>query len=115
MMPFVSRPNPHRSTWSSMQLFLREQVYEFAIKKWGSLEAIKVESQRRADLHQNQKERKFEGNLRELRRKTRLVKRQTDPKNDGKHVHHFEEQQTEDDQVVTICTKCSFKVVSEEI
>ena len=28
VLPCISRPNPHKSTWSDMQLYLREQVLE---------------------------------------------------------------------------------------
>ena len=48
-MPHLKKPNPHKSTWNDMQLYLRFQVEEYAFgdKKWGSAEALDAEFARR--------------------------------------------------------------------
>ena len=63
VLPSVSIPNPRKSTWSNMQLYLREQVVEFAVKKWGSLEAIEQEIQKRSIQLQSRKEKKFKARI----------------------------------------------------
>lgn len=117
MMPFITKPNPHKSHWSSMQLYLKEQVRAFALDKWGSLEAIEEEAQRRADLQQSQKEKKFVASLQELRRKTKGVKRAQSSTTASKaHKHQFVESTDETTgDLIRTCTECSLRIVSEEL
>jgi DNA-repair protein complementing XP-A cells len=117
LMPFITKPNPHKSHWSSMQLYLKEQVRAFALDKWGSLEAIEEEAQRRADLQQSQKEKKFVTSLQELRRKTKGVKRANSSTTANKaHKHQFTESTDEaTGELVQTCTECSLRIVSEEL
>lgn len=114
-MPHVSKPNPLKPTWSNMQLFLREQVQAFAIDKWGSLAAIEEEAQRRADTQQSSKEKRYAENLKELRRKTRLTRKDQAAPRTHNHRHTFAEQAGPAGETRSVCTACGFTVVSEEL
>ena len=68
----MSKPNPHKSHWHDMMLFLRYQVEEYAFNtKWGSAEALDAEFERREANKKKQKEDKFKSKLLELKKKTR--------------------------------------------
>ncbi|KAI0479509.1 XPA protein C-terminus-domain-containing protein [Xylariaceae sp. FL0804] len=72
LLPHLSRPNPHKSHWHDMMLFLRYQVEEFAFAtKWGSAEALDAEFARREADKKRRKEAKFKGKLLELKKRTR--------------------------------------------
>ncbi|TQS31900.1 hypothetical protein Golomagni_07806, partial [Golovinomyces magnicellulatus] len=72
LLPHLSKPNPHKSHWHDMMLFLRFQVEEYAIKtKWGSSEALDAEYERRETQKKARKERQFKEKLLDLKRKTR--------------------------------------------
>lgn len=62
-LPHVSKRNPKKSDWSDMQLFLHEQVRAFALRKWGSEDALKDEIAKRAQDHKKRKTRRFEDAL----------------------------------------------------
>ncbi|KAI4161654.1 MAG: hypothetical protein LQ342_004662 [Letrouitia transgressa] len=73
LLPHLERPNPHKSTWNNMMLFLRYQVEEYAFgKKWGSAEALDAEFNRRESDKKRRKEDKFKSKLQELKKKTRV-------------------------------------------
>lgn len=114
-MPHILKPNPLRPTWSNMQLFLKEQVRAFAIEKWGSLEAIEEEAQKRVDVNQALKEKKFSVNLGELRRKTKLATKGGGVPKLHNHKHEFVERRTGDGQIESKCSSCGFTIVSEEL
>ncbi|KAK8087285.1 XPA protein C-terminus-domain-containing protein [Apiospora phragmitis] len=65
LLPHLSRPNPHKSHWHDMMLFLRYQVEEYAFsdKRWGS-------PRREADK-KKRKEAKFKSKLLDLKKRTR--------------------------------------------
>lgn len=69
----LKRPNPHKSTWNDMQLYLRYQVEEYAFsdEKWGSQEALDEEFERRLKDKKARKEKKFKEKLLDLKKKTR--------------------------------------------
>ena len=74
LLPRLEKPNPHKSTWQPMQLFLRCQVEEYAFseKKWGSGEALDREFERRQADKKKRKEDKFRSKLRDLKKRTRV-------------------------------------------
>ena len=82
MLPHLSKPNPHKSNWHDMMLFLRYQVEEYAFKtKWGSAEALDAEFERREADKRRRKEAKFREKLLDLKRKTRTdAYRRNNPK-----------------------------------
>jgi DNA-repair protein complementing XP-A cells len=74
LLPRLERPNPHKSTWNNMMLYLRYQVeeYAFSAKKWGSPEALDAEFERRESEKKKRKEAKFKTKLQELKKRTRV-------------------------------------------
>lgn len=93
IMPHLLKPNPHNTTYSSMMLYLRYQVEEFAYKKWKGPEGLDAEYQRRVEEKKVKKDKKFENKLRELRKKTRVAKfnKSAARRLDGPHQHDFSE------------------------
>ncbi|KAF2106789.1 XPA protein C-terminus-domain-containing protein [Lophiotrema nucula] len=74
LLPHLERPNPHKTNWNNMQLFLRLQVeaYAFSPQKWGSPEALDVEYEKRSKIAKERKEKKFKNKLDELKKRTRV-------------------------------------------
>ncbi|OGE56872.1 hypothetical protein PENARI_c002G00476 [Penicillium arizonense] len=74
LLPRLERPNPHKSTWNSMMLYLRYQVEEYAFseKKWGSTEALDAEFERRENDKKRRREAKFKTKLQDLKKRTRV-------------------------------------------
>ncbi|KZF20533.1 DNA repair protein rad14 [Xylona heveae TC161] len=74
LLPHLERPNPHKSTWNNMMLYLRYQVEEYAFsdKKWGSPGALDAEFEKRESDKKRRKEDKFRSKLQELKKKTRV-------------------------------------------
>ncbi|KAI8812337.1 XPA protein C-terminus-domain-containing protein [Cladochytrium replicatum] len=70
-LPHWIKANPHKSTWSNMLLYMREQVEAFAWEKWGSPEALDREFERREAEKAQKKDKKFRAKLLELKKKTR--------------------------------------------
>ncbi|CAJ0919435.1 15562_t:CDS:2 [Entrophospora sp. SA101] len=98
---YITKPNPHKSSWNNMMLFLREQVEEYAFKKWGGAEGLDKEFEKRQEEKKKKKDKKFKTKLaakklklflllcelKDLRKRTR-----TDSLNIGKnkpHKHEF--------------------------
>ncbi|KAK9489962.1 XPA protein C-terminus-domain-containing protein [Lipomyces doorenjongii] len=71
LMPHLERPNPHKTTYNNMMLYLRYQVEEFAFKKWGGEEGLDNEFERRVSLRKEKKDRKFADKLKQMRKRTR--------------------------------------------
>lgn len=74
LLPRMTKPNPHKSTWNDMMLFMRFQVEEYAFseKKWGSAEKLDEEFERRLKETKERKEKKFKNKLNELKKRTRV-------------------------------------------
>jgi DNA-repair protein complementing XP-A cells len=74
LLPHLERPNPHKTSFHNMQLFLRLQVeaYAFSEKKWGSAEALDEEYEKRSKVAKQRKEKKFKNKLNDLKRRTRV-------------------------------------------
>lgn len=72
LLPHLSRPNPHKSHWHDMMLFLRYQVEAYAFEtKWGSAAALDAEFARREADKKRRKEAKFKEKLLDLKKRTR--------------------------------------------
>ncbi|KFA70321.1 hypothetical protein S40285_01765 [Stachybotrys chlorohalonatus IBT 40285] len=126
LLPHLSRPNPHKSHWHDMMLFLRMQVEEYAVKtKWGSAEALDAEYERRETQKKARKEAKFKEKLLDLKRKTRTeaFRRQAgtlgksgatkfgDSVGGGKHVHEWGRTiENEEGMTVKTCVECGMEV-----
>ena len=74
LLPHIKKPNPHKSSWNDMMLYLRYQVeeYAFSAAKWGSSEALDEEFERRTREAKDRKEKKFKNKLNELKKRTRV-------------------------------------------
>lgn len=87
LLPHLERPNPHKTTYTNMMLYLRYQVEEYAYKKWNGPEGLDAEYEKRVHQKKARKEKKFLEKLKDMRRKTRaetLTKR-----GGGPHVHSW--------------------------
>ncbi|KAK1596544.1 DNA repair protein [Colletotrichum navitas] len=127
LLPHLSRPNPHKSHWHDMMLFLRFQVEEYAFTtKWGSAEKLDEEFARREADKKRRKDAKFRDKLNDLKRKTRTeaIRRQQatmaagsgprkfgDSVGGGKHVHDWGRAvENEDGMTVKKCNGCGMEV-----
>lgn len=74
LLPHLEKPNPHKSSWNNMMLYLRFQVEEYAFgpKKWGSAEKLDEEFERRQKESKERKEKKFKNKLADLKKRTRV-------------------------------------------
>ncbi|KAG6270074.1 hypothetical protein E4U47_003841 [Claviceps purpurea] len=131
LLPHLSRPNPHKSHWHDMMLFLRFQVEEYALKtKWGSAEALDAEYEKREGQKRARKEAKFKEKLTDLKRKTRTdaFRRQAgtlgksgaskfgDSIREGRHVHQWGRTvENEDGMTVKTCVDCGMEVEELEL
>ncbi|PHH89957.1 hypothetical protein CDD83_4873 [Cordyceps sp. RAO-2017] len=131
LLPHLSRPNPHKSHWHDMMLFLRLQVEEYALKsKWGSAEALDAEYERREAQKKARKDAKFKEKLMDLKRKTRTdaFRRQAgtlgktgaskfgDAIGGQRHVHEWG-RTVENDEGLTVktCLGCGMEVEELEL
>lgn len=141
LLPHLSRPNPHKSHWHDMMLFLRCQVEEYAFsdKKWGSAEALDAEFEKREVEKKRRKEEKFKSKLLDLKKRTRTeayrrehgklgsgagIGRRKDGEtakfgdvvpNMGRHVHEWgREIENEEGMTVKTCTTCGMEVEEME-
>ena len=88
LLPHLNKPNPHKSHWHDMMLFLRYQVEEYAFNvKWGSAEALDAEFEKREGEKKKRKEDKFKNKLQELKKKTRTEAYRRNMQNGGKTGH----------------------------
>ena len=125
LLPHIERPNPHKSTWNNMMLFLRYQVEEYAFspKKWGSPEALDAEFERREAEKKRRKEAKFKSKLQDLKKRTRVeaYKRSRaggggafgdELGGGGKHVHEWGRgvEDVESGVSVNRCVTCGMEV-----
>lgn len=131
LLPHLSKPNPHKSHWHDMMLFLRMQVEEYAVtKKWGSAQALDAEYERREAQKKARKERQFKEKLLDLKRKTRTdaFRRQAgtlsktgankfgDSLGSGRHVHEWGRVvENEEGMTVKTCTECGMEVEELEM
>jgi DNA-repair protein complementing XP-A cells len=128
LLPHLTKPNPHKSTWHDMFLYLRCQVEEYAFsdKKWGSAEALDEEFAKRETEKKKRKETKFKNKLADLKKRTRLEAHQRrgksggnfgDDLSDGKHVHEFGRlvDNSETGMAVKTCTVCGFEIEELEL
>ncbi|KAL2131777.1 hypothetical protein VTI74DRAFT_4627 [Chaetomium olivicolor] len=142
LLPHLSKPNPHKSHWHDMMLFLRYQVEDYAFKqKWGSAEALDAEFEKREADKKRRKEAKFKEKLLDLKRKTRTdAFRRSNAKSgigaamsggggggrptkfgdaiggSGKHVHEWGRAvENEDGMTVKTCLTCGMEVEELEL
>ncbi|MCJ1355550.1 MAG: hypothetical protein MMC33_005542 [Icmadophila ericetorum] len=125
LLPHLERPNPHKSTWNNMMLYLRYQVEEYAIqKKWGSEEALDEAFEKRESDKKKRKQDKFKSKLQELKKRTRVEAYRRNRKgegggdfgddlgNGGKHTHVWGRtiENEETGIGVKTCVECGMEV-----
>ncbi|KAL2195632.1 XPA protein C-terminus-domain-containing protein [Corynascus similis CBS 632.67] len=141
LLPHLSKPNPHKSHWHDMMLFLRYQVEDYAFNhKWGSPEALDAEFEKREADKKRRKEAKFKEKLLDLKRKTRTdAFRRNNAKpgssgtgvmgglgkatkfgdavgGSGKHVHEWGRTvENEEGMTVKTCLTCNMEVEELEL
>ncbi|GAB1313672.1 DNA repair protein rad14 [Madurella fahalii] len=140
LLPHLSKPNPHKSHWHDMMLFLRYQVEDYAFNhKWGSAEALDAEFEKREADKKRRKEAKFKEKLLDLKRKTRTdAFRRNNAKaggsttggggsgkaakfgdaigGTGKHVHDWGRTvENEEGMTVKTCLSCGMEVEELEL
>ncbi|KAG0053601.1 hypothetical protein BGZ83_000811 [Gryganskiella cystojenkinii] len=118
LFPFWERPNPKKSTWNNMMLYLRCQVEEFAFKKWGGPEGLDAEFEKRERDKETRKEVKFKKDLRDLRNKTRTSVWQDKKMQNRAKVHKHSYGAALVDPAtgasVQTCIECGIQVECEE-
>ena len=125
LLPHLERPNPHKSTWNNMMLFLRYQVEEYAFNvKWGSSEKLDEAYEKREDDKKRRRQDKFKSKLQELKKRTRVEayrrSRQAgggggdfgdDVSKGGKHTHVWGRPVDNADGIgVKSCVECGMEV-----
>lgn len=130
LLPHLERPNPHKSNWHNMYLYLRCQLEEYAFsdRKWGSAEALDEEFERRQTESKRRKENKFKSKLADLKKRTKVEAYQRsrraagggnfgDDLSDGRHVHDFGRPVDNPDtgMPVKTCLSCGFEVEELEL
>ncbi|KAG0245401.1 hypothetical protein BGW41_000028 [Actinomortierella wolfii] len=118
LFPWWERPNPKKSTWNNMMLYLRCQVEEYAFKKWGGPEGLDAEFERRERQKLERKEKKFKQELRDLRNKTRTSVWQDKnlQKRPKTHQHSFGVALVDPKTGASVqtCVECGIQVECEE-
>ncbi|GAM41871.1 hypothetical protein TCE0_042f15331 [Talaromyces pinophilus] len=131
LLPHLKKPNPHKSTWNDMMLYLRFQVeeYAFSSRKWGSPEALDAEFERREAEKKRRREVKFKQKLTDLKKRTRVeaYRRNRQGPAGGnfgddlggkkKHVHEWGRQveNPETGMTVKTCVECGMEVEELEL
>jgi DNA-repair protein complementing XP-A cells len=121
LLPHLLKSNPHKSTFANMMLYVRYQVEEFAWKKWGGAKGLDQEWGRRTKIKKEKKDKKFEQQLRDLRKRTRteaftkLARQKRQKYNEEAHEHEFGPgvQLEGEDVVMRKCEICGME--TEEI
>lgn len=111
-LPHWEKPNPHSKTYSNMMLYLRSQVEDFAISKWGSLEMLDLEFEKRELAKKASKVKAFKKKNKELRSKT-MLQREYSNKD---HVHSWSESRPSGKEgwMEQLCTDCGLLKEFEE-
>ncbi|KAK9446601.1 XPA protein C-terminus-domain-containing protein [Limtongia smithiae] len=110
LLPHMERPNPHKMTYNNMMLYLRYQVEEFAMKKWGGEEGLDKEYERRMILKKEKKDKKFAEKLKQMRKRTRTEtwnKKMNETEH--RHVWGAQLQSADSDVVVRMCEECGME------
>lgn len=109
IFPHLVRPNPHKSSWHNMQLFLRKQVADFSVKKHGSLNKLEDNKVKKVERKLSSKEKRYSKKMKELRQKTRLDTSIGTRSRPARHTHDFEENDNG-----KLCRVCGFQINYEK-
>ncbi|CAG8473798.1 6993_t:CDS:2 [Scutellospora calospora] len=109
-LPHLSRPNPHKSTWNDMMLYLREQVEEFSFEKWGGAEALDKEFEKRQNEKKKRKDKKFKTKLADLRKRTRTEELEKNRYNEHKHEFGTAVEDPKTGVSTQTCSSCGISI-----
>ncbi|CAL8111771.1 unnamed protein product [Orchesella dallaii] len=115
ILRFMTKPNPHNSSWGDMKLYLRLQIEERAIVVWGSLDKIDEQQEVREENRVKTKIKKYNKKMKVLRMSARssLYTKDFTP---HEHVWGSEVCVDEDeDQFKHTCTECGQEEVFEKM
>ncbi|CAO3629304.1 unnamed protein product [Mucor hiemalis] len=114
LLPHLSKPNPHKSTYNDMMLYVREMVEEYAYKKWNGPEGLDAEYERRVAQKKEKKDKKFKEKLADLRRRTMTTSWER-KRQEGPHKHEYDSIVLDDEGNSTQkCKACGLIIESEE-
>ena len=130
-LPFITRPNPHKKTWSKMYLYMRRHLEVYAFEKWKGEEGLDEALDKRDEKRKELMNKKFKRRLNELRRKTytglqldgsfnRVSSSTSTSRNRNQsHQHDFDKPSSYDpskpDQLRKTCLSCGFSVTFESL
>lgn len=102
-LKFITQKNPHNVRWGDMKLYLLIQVEKRALEVWGTEENLEQERELREEKRVMSKSKKYEKQLKELRKGMRSSL--YDRTNKASHTHEFGEE-TYDEQEDSYHRKC---------
>ncbi|KJE93366.1 hypothetical protein CAOG_04165 [Capsaspora owczarzaki ATCC 30864] len=114
-LPFITKKNPRHASWHEMQLYCIAQVEAVAFKKFGGEEGLEREMERRQQVREDQQQRKYDKQMRELRKATNAG---TWVKQQKIHRHEFPPESEVYDQANDNWTKtcaCGHSVTFEKM
>ncbi|KNE62347.1 DNA repair protein [Allomyces macrogynus ATCC 38327] len=123
-LPVWRKPNPKKNTYHDMWLYLREHVEAFAVAKWGSLEKIDAEIDRREEERRAKREVKQKKQVAKLRQATRTSLWRDKIAGEaaalsGPHVHEWVPAEDSDEgeggENAQVCRGCGMRSEIEEI
>ncbi|KAJ3359160.1 hypothetical protein GGF32_009608 [Allomyces javanicus] len=123
-LPVWRKPNPKKNTYHDMWLYLREHVEAFAVAKWGSLEKIDAEIDRREEERRAKREVKQKKQVAKLRQATRTSLWRDKIAGEaaalsGPHVHEWvpaeDGEEGEGGENAQVCRGCGMRSEIEEI
>ncbi|CAG9857217.1 unnamed protein product [Phyllotreta striolata] len=114
-LKFVTQKNPHNAHWGDMKLYLLPQVEQRALEVWGTEENIEKERELREEKRVMAKSRKYEKQLKELRKGMRSSLYDRTKK--ASHTHEFGEEtyNEDDDTYYRKCTTCPYEETFEKM
>ncbi|KAG0438690.1 DNA repair protein RAD14 [Dictyocoela muelleri] len=83
LFPYLRRTNPLKSSFSNMILFVEDQIIDFVIKKYGSLDELELIKKKRYDISMDRKKKRLKKRISQLRKSVR------EECNNKKHDHEF--------------------------
>ncbi|KAG5863778.1 hypothetical protein JTB14_012923 [Gonioctena quinquepunctata] len=114
-LKFIKQKNPHNSRWGDMKLYLKIEVEKRAMEVWGSEEELEQQREQREEKRVMAKTKKYEKNLKELRKGMRSSL--YDRTSAGPHTHQFgpETYDEEEDTYHRKCTSCPYEETYEKM
>ncbi|XP_050499169.1 DNA repair protein complementing XP-A cells homolog [Diabrotica virgifera virgifera] len=103
-LKFIQQKNPHNSSWGDMKLYLLIQIEKRALEIWGSEENLEKERELREEKRVLAKSKKYEKQLKELRKGMRSSL--YDRTKSASHTHEFGEETLIDEEEDTYHRKC---------